>query len=273
MDDKIVEYIRKAIYFLDKISYIPALSISILFFIFFLEIFVNPFDWISLCSIYLLGSFIGFLIFTYDRNHISHKIENEEFDQIVLDALCWGILGTIFHGIGIFILIKGLLVLIYIVDENFLSDKHKKKETRLEIGLKLYSSLNSLSRLAGLVIILLVFYRLGISILLNVFDQIYLGNFQALFQPFIICFVISVIVLLFDHDNEQFAIHNMNINPDIGSKDLIKGILGCCFYASGIFILFRGIIGISFQEERKNKSQIRSEKKIESFVIYSNPIR
>jgi len=273
MNDKTVENIRKLIHFLDKISYIPALSISILFFIFFLEIFISPFDWISLCSIYLLGSLIGFLIFTYDRNYISQKIENEEFDQIVLDALCWGIIGSIFHGIGIFILIKGLLILAYIVDENFLSDKHIKKENRLKIGLILYSSLNSFSKLAGLVIVLLVFYTFGISILLNVFDQIYLGNFQVLFQPFVICFVISGIVLLLDHDTEQFAIYNMNLNLNTGSKDLVKGILGCCFYASGIFILFRGIIGISFQEERKNKSQIRSEKKIENFVIYSNPIK
>ncbi|MHA2180784.1 MAG: hypothetical protein ACXAAH_05110, partial [Promethearchaeota archaeon] len=71
MDIRSAENIKKYIHFLDKISYVPALVVSIIFFIFFLEILVNPFDWIYLSSTYLLGSIIGFLLYNYDKNYIS----------------------------------------------------------------------------------------------------------------------------------------------------------------------------------------------------------
>jgi len=270
MDDKSVKYVEKYIHFLDKISYIPALCVSIIFFIFFLEILVNPFNWIFLSSTYLLGSIIGFLLYIYDKNHISPKIQNEQFNQVILDSLCWGIIGCIFHGTGIFILIKGLLILFYNIDEDFLNSNDKKKDNRLNFRLKLYSSLNSISSLAGLVIILLVFYNLGISVMLNVFEQLVIGNFQVLFEPFYICLIISVIVLLFDHSNDEFFKATLDPNPKIGAKDLIKGIIGCSFYAASIFILFRGIILVSLPEYKKNKSHIRSEKRKEGLVKYSN---
>jgi len=270
MDDKSVEYVKKSIHFLDKISYIPALSVSIIFFIFFLEILVNPFNWIYLSSTYLLGSIIGFSLYIYDKNHISPKIYNEEYNSIILDALCWGIIGCIFHGAGIFILFKGLLILYYNINEDILNSKDKKKEDRLNFSIKLYSSLNSISSLAGLVIILLVFYNLGISIILNVFEQLVIGNYRVLFGPFFIFLIISVTILLFDHNNEEFFKATLDRNPKEGAKDIIKGIIGCSFYAASILILFRGIILVSLPEYRKNQSHIKREKRENRLVKYSN---
>ena len=270
MDDKSVEYVKKSIHLLDKISYIPALSVSIIFFIFFLEILVNPFNWIFLSSTYLLGSIIGFLLYIYDKNYISPKIYNEEYNNIILDALCWGIIGCIFHGTGIFILFKGLLILFYNINENILNSKDKKKEYRQNFRIKLYSSLNSISSFAGVVIILLVFYNLGISVMLNVFEQLVIGNYRVFFEPFYIFLIVSVIILIFDHNNEEFFKTNLDLNPKIGAKDLIKGILGCSFYATNIFILFRGIILVSLPDYKKNKGHIRSEKRKKRLELYSN---
>ncbi|MFX0082410.1 MAG: hypothetical protein ACFE94_11740 [Candidatus Hodarchaeota archaeon] len=272
MDNKSVEYVKKFIHFFDKISYIPPLCVSIIFFIFFLEILVNPFDRIHLFSTYLLGSIIGFLLYNYDKNYISPRIYNEEFDHIILDAMCWGIIGCIFHGTGIFILIKGFLILICKIDEDFLNTTDKKKENRINFSLKLYNSLNSISSLAGLVIILFVFYYLGISVILNVFNQLVIGNFQILFEPFYICLIISVIIILFDHSNDEFFNVSLDLNLKVGSKDLIKGIIGCCFYAASIFILFRGITLIFLPEHKKNISHMRSMIKEDGLVIYSNSI-
>ena len=270
MYDKSAEYVRKSIHFLDKISYIPALFVSIIFFIFFLEILVNPFNWIYLSSTYLLGSFIGFLLYNYDKNYISPLIQNEEFDGIILNALFLGIVGSVFHGTGIFILIKGLLILFYKINEDFLTSKYKKKNYRQDFSLKLYNSLNSISSIAALMIIMLVFYKLGISVILNVFDQLIIGNFQILFEPFYIYLIISVIIVVFDHSNEEFFKDTLDFSPKVGGKDLIKGILSCCFYAAGIFILFRGIVLISLPEQNKNISHIRSKKREEGLVINSN---
>jgi hypothetical protein len=269
MDEKSVEYIKKSIHFLDKISYIPALSVSIIFFIFFLEILVNPFNWIFLSSTYLLGFLIGFLLYIYDKNFISPRIDNEEYNQIILDALCWGIIGCIFHGIGIFILLKGLLILYYNIDEEILKRKDMKKEGRQNFSLKLYNSLNSISSFGGVLIILLVFYNIGISVILNVFEQLVIGNYRVLFEPFYIFLIISVITLMFDHNNEESFKPTLNLNPKGGVKDLIKGILGCSFYAASIFLLLRGIIVVSFPESKKNIRHVGTEK-TERFVIHSN---
>jgi len=231
MYDKSAEYVRKSIHFLDKISYIPALFVSIIYFIFFLEILVNPFDWIYLSSTYLLGSFIGFLLYNYDKNYISPLIHNEEFDDIILDALCWGIVGCIFYGTGIFILIKGLLILFYKINEDFLIIKDKKKNYRQNFSLKLYSSLNSISSIAALVIIMLVFYKLGVSVILNLFDQLIIGNFQILFEPFYIYLIISIIIVVFDHSNEEFFKDTLDLSPKVGGKVIVSldGVgLGCC---------------------------------------------
>jgi len=270
MDDKSVEYVKKSIHFLDKISYVPALSVSIIFFIFFLEILVNPFNWIYLSSTYLLGSIIGFLLYIYDKNFISPKIDNEEFKQIILDAFCWGIIGCVFHGTGILILLKGLLILFYNIDEDILNSKDKKKENRQNFSLKLYSSLNSIASFGGIVIILLVFYNLGISVMLNVFEQLVIGNYRVLFEPFYIFLIVSVIILIFDHNNEEFFKPILDLDPKGGVKDLIKGILGCSFYAANIFILFRGIILVSLPDYKKDKSHIKSEKRKSKLVFYSN---
>ena len=64
----------------------------------------------------------------------------------------------------------------------------------------------------------------------------------------------------------------MDLNPKSGSKDIIKGIISCCFYAGGIFILFRGILLVSLPEPKKIKNTIRSNKQEEDLVIYSNQI-
>ncbi len=270
MNDKSVEYIKKSIHFLDKISYIPALSVSIIFFIFFLKILVNPFDWIYLSSTYLLGSIIGFLFFIYDKNYISPMIYNEEFDYILLDALCLGIIGCIFHGIGIILLIKGVFILILNIDKDFLSNTNEKNIYHQNLRLNLYYSLSSISSRAGLVIIMMVFYYQGISLILNVFNQLIIGNFQIIFESFYIFLIISVLILIFDHNNEELVNGISDLNAKLGGKELIKGILACCFYATGIFILFRGIILISFPEDKVDLSYNKIKKKEKDLVIYSN---
>ena len=271
MDKGSLENINKFIYFVDKISYIPALSVSIIFFVFYLEILVNPFDWLNLSSTYLLGAIIGFSIYSYDKNRISTKIHNEEYDHIILDAFCWGIIGCLFHGTGILILIKSLAIIYYKHGEITLSNKDVIKRRDLNIEINLYNSINTLASLAGFVIILLVFYNLGIISFITIITQVATGNLQTLFDPFFIFLITATMILLFDYGSDEFFKINSNYNSKAGTKDLIKGVIGCCFYGAGIFILFRGIIIVFLPENKKPLKKSESAKKVKDVVIYSKP--
>jgi DNA-directed RNA polymerase subunit RPC12/RpoP len=124
--------LEKIIRILDKISVIPLIIVSIVL------LFI-PFR-------FLLGV-SGILISLYDKKVISKRIRKKDYNKILLDALCLGILGCIIFGTGVILLFKGLMILIYVLNES--SD-----ESLYNIGLKMKDSLNSISALGGVIIIL-----------------------------------------------------------------------------------------------------------------------
>ncbi len=267
-----LEKLNKFIFFLDKISYIPALSVSVIFLLFSFEILINLLDWIDLFSTYLLGALIGFLIYNYDKNKISPKINNQEYDNILLDTFCWGIIGCIFHGTGILILVKSIAIIYYRYGEITLRTKEVMKQRDLYLEIKFYDSLNALASMAGFVIILLVFYNVGIKSIITTFTQVVSGNFQVLFDPFIVFLLAAVVILLFDHKNKEFLDIGIYYDSKVKTNDLIKGIIGCCFYGSGVFVLLRGIILVLLPENKKSYNSAEIVKNVKDKVIYSKPI-
>ncbi|MHA2475168.1 MAG: hypothetical protein ACXAES_18240 [Promethearchaeota archaeon] len=267
-----LEKLSRFIFFLDKISYIPALSVSIIFLLFSFEILIKPLNWIDLFSTYLLGALIGFLIYNYDKNKISPKINNQEYDNIVLDTFCLGIIGCIFHGTGIIILVKFLAIIYYKYDVITLRNKEVMKRSDLYLEIKLYDSLNSLASMAGFVIISLVLYNVGFNSIINTFTQVVSGNFQVLFDPFIIFLLAAVVILLFNHKNNEFLDIGVYYDSKVGTKDLVTGVIGCCFYGSGIFIMLKGIILVLIHDNKKSYNKGEIVKRVKDKVIYSKPI-
>ncbi|MFW9785499.1 MAG: hypothetical protein ACFFFB_24670 [Candidatus Heimdallarchaeota archaeon] len=272
MDKNQLNKIINLIQFLDKISYIPALSVSIIFFLIFLEIITVPLDWIYLISNFLLGAIISFLIYSYDRNYISKKIKNEEYDQVILDGICWGIIGCLFYGIGVIIFIKGILVIYYNYNEFIIRKSSEIGSKHTQIDYKIYNSISSVSRLAGIVIVLLVFYNFGLEILLLAFNQLIFGNLQVIFEPFFLGLISLVFILLFEYTKDEILKFNQLSNSKEGAKDIIKGIIGCWFYAAGIFILLRGIVLIIIMEHIKSHNKADNAKKVKDLIIYSKKV-
>ena len=80
--DNLRKKIETSIEFLDRFSYLPFLILSIVFFIFFLQIIVNPFYWKNILSFFFLGSIIGYLLYYYYNQKISPKIILKDLNLI-----------------------------------------------------------------------------------------------------------------------------------------------------------------------------------------------
>jgi len=255
----------KSIIGLNKISFVPIIILSVLFIIF---TFVN-------LRLFLLG-IVGLVIAIYDIIYIGPKLRNRDYNLVVLDAFCLGIMGCLIYGTGVLILIKGVLVIIF----NVTNPKNKDRKY-YDFGIELKNSLNNFSALAGFLIIILAFY------------SIFTVSIRT--PPIVLftLFIISGISLLIDlvQKNKIKKKLKIDVLDFLGIFSL--GVLGCLFFAAGIFILLKGIIcffllfgepskidsfekeaEISIQESQKPEV-IPSKKpleKIETFQEKSEPV-
>ena len=242
--DKRKSKLDKAIKKLNNFDIIPIVIFSILVIILnLIFIFAGINQLIS--SYLIVGS--GVLIIIYDSKYISPKIKSDSYDDIALDAICYGILGCIIYGTGAILLIKGILIFIYSI-QNHESNNHKA----YNFGLKLKNSINNFSAKAGFVIILLVLYG-TFSGHIDVFFlrfQEELLNFSNLPLLVIIgilsaiaaIIIIPISVLIIDlklkakiHEKQEFTgIDALRI--------FILGAIGTAFLNIGIFILLKSIL-------------------------------
>ena len=275
--------LEKLIQVLNKISYIPLL---IFIFVSFLSITVSiPTDWDLLGTTYanqillnwisgILQGVIGMLLLIYDKGYISKKVKEKKYNEIFLDSFCWGILGCILYGLGVFILLKGIATVIYVV-----TDSKNKELKAYNYGLLAKNSLNYLSAKAGFFIILITLTRIvaeGGFIFLKgermiIIDFIDIIEIPQIYLVFGILLTIAFIVLLIDN----------NIKAQIKDKDsfklvdsvklLLLGIFGTTFYAAGIFILLKGIL-IFILFIRKPKKVFQSVPIVEKPYVPIPPI-
>ena len=205
MGSSLEHFIKK----LNIFSWIPILILSII--LLFTGIFA------------FLGIF-GILISLYDLIFISRKIKSNNYDEIALDAICMGILGCFVYGTGAIILIKGILILIDVFYNN-----QKENLSYYDYGLKLKNSLNRFSALAGFFIFLLVFQR------------IVLGDITVN-GPFIVFLSIASIALFIDSLFKRKIRLKQKFDIIDSAGIIALGVLGTIFFASGIFILIKGVI-------------------------------
>lgn len=193
---------------LNKISWIPILIFSIIMLIIPENI--------------LLG-IAGIFISLYDLKVISKKVKKKEYNDIILDPLCFGILGCIIFGTGILILIKGVLILINVIINS-------TEEPPYMLGLKMKNSLNRFSAFGGIIIIIL-----GLHIISRVINRIPAGFLVFSISIAILVLIIDILSRKKIKRKEEFGIGN-------GIWIIFIGILGLFFAASSIFILIKGVI-------------------------------
>jgi hypothetical protein len=229
--DKDRTNLEKAIEFLNKFDYIPiilyAFTILVLSFFYFRTsggiINVINFYLLVLCSV---------LILIYDLKYISPRVQSKNYNEIALDAICYGILGCIFYGSGVILLIKGILILIHsIVYQE--GDDHKI----YNYGLKLKNSINYFSAKAGFVLVLLVLSELFIGGLLSgIFSNpfVFLIDISFIIVPFIILIIDLALMAKIHKKNEFTGVDVVGI--------FIMGAISTAFLSIGIFILIKSLV-------------------------------
>ncbi len=238
MNDKERSSLDKAIKILNRFDYVPIIIFSIITLILSFFNFRTSGGIILIISSYLIV-FSSLLIIIYDSRFISPKIKSNSYDEITLDAICYGILGCIIYGTGVILLIKGLLIFIC-------SAKNSERGgfKVYQFGLKLKNSLNNFSAKAGFVILLFVLngiYFSGIeisafTIITSFFNDIIL---MLILTSFII---MSIIVLIIDFKLRKKIYNNIEFTGADVVRTFILGVLGTVFLSIGIFILLKSIL-------------------------------
>lgn len=231
VSDKDKTNLEKAIEYLNKFDYIPIILYAIIILILSFFYFGTSGGIVNVINSYLLA-LCGVLILIYDLRYISPRVQSKNYDEIVLDAICYGILGSIFYGAGVILLIKGVLILIRSIVYHEGED-HKT----YNYGLKLKNSINNFSAKAGFVIILLVLNELIVGGLLSdIFSNLFLFSLDLTF--IVIPFIILIIDLAL-----RGKIHKKN---EFSGADVIGifilGTISTAFLSIGIFILIKSLI-------------------------------
>ncbi len=171
------------------------------------------------------------LIIIFDSKFISPRIKSDSYDEIALDAICYGILGCFIFGTGVILLIKGILIFINSIITHESSD-HKL----YNFGLKLKNSINNVSAKAGFVIVLLVLY----GTFSGRIDIYFLRFHEGMFALFLLLIPISVLIIDLKlrakiHEKREFTGRDT-------LRTFILGAIGTTFLNIGIFILLKSIL-------------------------------
>lgn len=239
--------LNNAIQNINKFSYIFILIASIGALAMIIEILWNPNYWIMIIIRQSLTGLAGIIIAVIDKKFISEKIKNGNYGDILLDSFCLGILGCIIYGSGVFLLLKGILLIMFV----FLNSKNTKTNA-YEIGLMLKNSLNNFSSKAGAIIIIFAFtglfggeVELGGSPLISYLIYFSTSNIIQILPQLIaysVLLVLAIISLVIDYNLKDKIEYKQSFKVNDGVRTFILGVLGVMFFSAGIFILLKGIL-------------------------------
>jgi hypothetical protein len=231
MSDKDKTNLEKAIGYLNKFDYIPIILYAFAILVLSFFYFTTPGGIVNVINSYVLvlGSI---LVLIYDLSYISPRVQSKNYDEIALDAICYGILGCIFYGSGVILLIKGILILAHSIAY------HKGGDHKFySYGLKLKNSINYFSAKAGFVLILLVLNNLIIGGFLSyLFSNLFLIllNLSLIIIPSIILIIDLSLKAKIHKKNEFSGAYVIGI--------FIMGAISTAFLSVGIFILIKSLI-------------------------------
>jgi len=231
MSDKDRTNLEKAIGYLNKFDYIPIILFAFAMLVMSFFYFRISGGIINVINLYILV-LCSVLILIYDLRYISPRVKSKNYDEIALDAICYGILGSIFYGAGVILLIKGVLILIHSIVY------HKGEDHKIyNYGLKLKNSINYFSAKAGFILALLVLNDLIIGGLLSILLSnlfLFLIEFSFVLTPFIILIIDLTLKAKIHKINEFSGAYVIGI--------FILGVISTAFLSIGIFILIKSLI-------------------------------
>jgi hypothetical protein len=233
----------KLIQFLNKISFLPLFFFTFISFGLIVEIAFNLDSWGFILFNRFLQGLIGLSLLIYDRAYIVPKIKEKKYNEVFLDSLCWGILGSVLYGLGVIILIKGVFTVIYV-----LVNQENKNLKAYDYSLLAKNSINYFSSKAGFVIILIGIFK-------AYSDRVYIPTAGSISFSFPFYFEIPLVLLVYaglliissialSIDRRSISLNGIKQNFELGDsiKVVIVGVIGSLFYAAGIFILLKGVL-------------------------------
>ncbi|KKM16776.1 hypothetical protein LCGC14_1682390 [marine sediment metagenome] len=232
--------LEKSIQFLNKISFLPLFIYACISFGLIAEIAFSWDNWINILIKRSLLGLISSILLVYDKAYIATKVREKKYNEIFVHSLCWGILGSIFYGLGVIILIKGVLIIFYVI-----SNPENKDLRAYDYGLITKNSLNDFSAKAGFLIILFGIFRIftsGIysprsgSIVKIIDFPLYIG----IFLTYSVLLFLAIVALIIDLKLKNKISEKREFKFQDSIKILILGVIGTLFYAAGIFVLLTG---------------------------------
>ncbi|MFX1409633.1 MAG: hypothetical protein ACFFA6_04725 [Promethearchaeota archaeon] len=268
--DNLSKKLESSIEFLDRFSYLPFLILSIVFFIFFLQIIVIPFYWKNILSFFFLGSIIGYLLYYYYNQKISPKINSKKYDEVFLDSFCLGVVACMFYGTGVIILIESIFILIYSYIQISSNSKEKTNKEIIEIEeLKLLNSINSFSAIGGFLIILFALHISRLNEIYTFISSLSNSDISIIFKSKTLFLILSLIVITFELNTREIDEYfEFGTNPI--TMTFIKGILASLYYGAGIFIIFKAIILTFISVNKRENDDDFKLKSYPKMVKYSN---
>ncbi len=233
--------------FFNAIAYLPILIFGIVVFARLpFEIFFNLSEW---GPILVSRGFLGaasLSIALYDILHILPNVKKANYESIVLDSFCFGILGCVIYGTGVIILIKGFFIIVKVA-----LDKKNTKNKLYSFGQNINTSLNNFSSLAGVIIIFMLiwsFFDYGMVYTGNFFDTITIDQIVMAF-PFVAQVIVffgmifvACIFLILDISMYDTLRKKTEFSFGDSVKFFIIGVCSTVVFAVGIFILLKGIL-------------------------------
>ncbi len=264
MSEKSTSNLGKAIQVFNNISFIPILIFTIISFAMISGMVLDWGNWISILVNRSLLGIIGLILLIYDRTRITSKIKEQKYNEIIVDSFCYGILGCILFGTGVLILIKGILIVVYV-----LTDKQNKDMKAYDYGILTKNSLNYFSSKAGFIIILFGIFAVVSGRIPDVSSSMIINfplgiGVRLVYIIFGALLLHSFVALLIDRKIQKKLKDKNYFKLRDAIKVIILGVWGTLFFAAGIFIILKGVlIFFLFTFKPSEKAQITTiEEKI-----------
>lgn len=229
--------INNVIQDINKLSYIILIIVSILSLlrIFQLNWIGNDLQFLSIIFESVALFIFGLRVAHFDKNYLAPLIKKGEYNKVGVSAIALGILGCIVYGAGVVLLIKGILLIIYIT-----CDEKNQEFQGYDWGLLIKDSLNSISSYAGASIIILGFASFAYMAVSSILIPSNFRFFSLLIFGFV-SLILSIIGVSIDKKRSPTISSKKVFEENDAGSFLVAGIIGCFFYASGVFILLKAI--------------------------------
>src|SRR5271157_8834 len=175
---------------------------------------------------------IGAFMYWYETRRLHPWLSRDQYEFYGIDIVIVGIVGLQVYGIGIFLLIKGLMVMDYMIRQDRLSPKLRRDV--------LIACINGLDEISWMIHVLGATFAFSSMAIAMVNSVVYYAPDPA-FITFLVLGLFGIISANNDLQKVSPRIRAWKFNK-LGGKTLVNAFLGCACFGSGIPLLVKAIL-------------------------------